>query len=96
MFPFDDDPHTACIVCRHVLNKEEAITYITHNEDGMWQFLCDKEHSMDDARIVSLEEVYALDPSIGEVADMPCGCFFIFKLLFCKWVVSSNLLQAML
>lgn len=54
MFPFDDDPHTACIVCRHVLNKEEAITYITHDEDGMWQFICDKEHSMDDARIVSL------------------------------------------
>ena len=75
-FPFDDDPHTACIVCNHVLKKEGAITYITHDEDGMWQFLCDKEHSMDDARIVSLEEVYALDPSIGEVTDMPCGCFF--------------------
>ena len=48
MFPFDDNPHTACIVCRHVLNKEEAIAYITHDEDGMWRFLFDKEHSMDD------------------------------------------------
>ncbi|CUO92249.1 Uncharacterised protein [Catenibacterium mitsuokai] len=36
MFPFDDDPHTACIVCRHVLSKEEAIAYITHDEDGMY------------------------------------------------------------
>ena len=44
----------------------------------MWQFLCGKEHTTDDARIVSLEEVYALDPSIGEVADMPCG-FYIKK-----------------
>ena len=74
-FPFDDNPHTACIVCNNVLNKEEAITYITHDEGRMWQFLCDKEHSMDDARIASLEEAYALDPSIGEVADMPCGCY---------------------
>ena len=41
----------------------------------MWQFLCDKEHAMDDARIVALEEVYALGPSIGEVADMPCGYY---------------------
>lgn len=49
MFPFDDNPHTACIVCRHVLNKEGAITYITHDEDGMWQFLCSKEHTTDDA-----------------------------------------------
>ena len=61
MFPFNDDPRTACIVCNHVLNKEEPITYITHDEDGMWQFLCGKEHTTDDARIVSLEEVYALD-----------------------------------
>lgn len=38
MFPFNDDPHTACIVCSHVLNKEEPITYISHDEDGMWQF----------------------------------------------------------
>lgn len=28
MFPFNDDPRTACIVCNHVLNKEEPITYI--------------------------------------------------------------------
>lgn len=44
----------------------------------MWQFLCGKEHTTDDARIVSLEEVCALDPSIDEVADMPCG-FYINK-----------------
>lgn len=75
MFPFDDDPHTACIVCSHVLDNNEPITCISHDEDGMWQFLCGKEHTMNDARIVSLEEVYALDPTIGEVADMPCGCY---------------------
>ena len=51
MFPFNDDPRTACIVCNHVLNKEEPITYISHDEDGMWQFLCGKEHTTDDARI---------------------------------------------
>ena len=75
MFPFDDDPHTACIICSHVLDNNEPITCISHDEDGMWQFLCGKEHTMNDARIVSLEEVYALDPTIGEVADMPCDCY---------------------
>ena len=75
MFPFDDDSHTACIVCSHVLDNNEPITCISHDEDGMWQFLCGKEHTMNDAGIVSLEEVYALDPTIGEVADMPCGCY---------------------
>ena len=58
-----------------MLNKEEPINYISHDEDGMWQFLCSKEHTIDDARIVSLEEVYALDLTIGEVADMPFCCY---------------------
>lgn len=71
----DDDSCIACIICSNVISIEEPITCNSHDEDGMWQFLCDKKHSMDDTRIVSLEEVYALDPSISEVANMPCGCY---------------------
>ena len=75
-FPFKDKPNTACIVCKHILNKEKAITYVSHDaDDGMWQFLCDEEHSENDARIVSLYSVYMLDESVGQVADMPCGCY---------------------
>lgn len=49
-FPFEDAPNTACIVCRHVMDKEKAITYISHDaDDGMWQFLCDEEHAEEDA-----------------------------------------------
>lgn len=86
MFPFDDNPHTACIVCSHVLDNNEPITYISHDEDCMWYFLCDKVHTTDDARIVSLEEVYALDSSIKEVADMPCGCYINKKLSEASYV----------
>ena len=75
-FPFEDAPNTACIVCRHVLDKEKAITYISHDaDDGMWQFLCGGEHTEADARIVSLYFAYMLDQTIGQVADMPCGCY---------------------
>ena len=75
-FPFADDPDTACIVCRHVLDKEKKITYVSHDtDDGMWQFLCGESHSEDDARLVSLYSVYMMDESVGQIADMPCGCF---------------------
>lgn len=51
-------------------------TYISHDaDDGMCQFLCDGEHSEEDARIVSLYSAYMLDKTIGQVADMPCGCY---------------------
>ena len=57
-----------------MLNGDEPILYISHDEDdGMWQFLCGKLHETDDARIVSLKEVFDLDNSVGALKDMPCG-----------------------
>ena len=80
-FPFEDAPNTACIVCRHVMDKEKAITYISHDaDDGMWQFLCDEEHAEEDAQIISLYSAYMMDQSIGQVFDMPCGCYIQRKM----------------
>jgi hypothetical protein len=39
----------------------------------MWQFLCGREHETEDARLVSLESIFEIDNSVGELADMPCG-----------------------
>lgn len=75
-YPFMDKPNTACIICRHVLEEHKKITYISHDvDDGMWQFLCNCNHSDEDARVVSLFSVFKLDESVGQVVDMPCGCY---------------------
>ena len=39
-FPFSDAPNTACFTCRHVLEENRPIRYVSHDEDGYWQFLC--------------------------------------------------------
>lgn len=39
-FPFSDTPNTACFTCRHVLEENRPIRYVSHDEDGYWQFLC--------------------------------------------------------
>lgn len=79
-FPFADAPNTACIVCKHVMDQERAIKYISHDaKDGMWQFLCDGEHTEEDARVVSLYSVYRSDPSIGQVTDMPAAVIYSEK-----------------
>lgn len=74
-FPFDDKPNTVVIICDHILNEKEPILFVSHDEDGMWQFLCGKSHTTADAGIISLEEVYALDSSIKGIAHMPCGYY---------------------
>ena len=52
----------------------EPILLVTHDaDDGMWQFLTGGPVQMADAMLVSLRELYRLDPSIGELADLPLG-----------------------
>ena len=73
-FAFKDEPETACIVCQHVLDGKNPITLISHDEeDGMWQFLCSEDHTLEDVRLISLAEACKLDESINQVADLPCG-----------------------
>lgn len=73
-FAFKDAPDTACIVCQHVMDGKNPITFISHDEeDGMWQFLCSEDHNLEDIRLISLAEACKLDESINQVADLPCG-----------------------
>ncbi|TGL35569.1 hypothetical protein EHQ52_13085 [Leptospira koniambonensis] len=63
-----------CITTDRILAGRKKILSIWHDEeDGMWQFLDDMELSEEDAEIVSLEEMWQLDPSVGDIADLPLG-----------------------
>ena len=74
-FPFEDQPNTACIVCRHILSRERPVLYASHDaEDGMWQFMCGGDHSFpEDAGVIGLSEILDLDTAIAAIAKIPCG-----------------------
>jgi hypothetical protein len=40
---FVDDPHTNSHLSKTVFDKEESVTYVSHDADGSWQFLGDKD-----------------------------------------------------
>lgn len=73
-YPFHDTPDTAVITCCHIIEDGEPILYISHDDDGMWQFLCGKTHDTDDARVVSLLDIFSTDNSVGELCELPQGC----------------------
>jgi hypothetical protein len=50
-----------------------VITRVFHEADGDWQFLTGADVSPDDAQLVHLSHVMALDPTLDEVADLPMG-----------------------
>ena len=73
-WPFSDPENVAVMTVRQVTHGGRPILLVSHDaDDGMWQFLTGGPIAMADAMIVSLGEVYAIDPTIGKLADMPPG-----------------------
>jgi hypothetical protein len=73
-WPFDDPENVATMTVRQITHGGQPILMVSHDaEDGMWQFLTGGPVDMADAMIVSLREVYRIDPSIAELADLPLG-----------------------
>lgn len=72
MKKFEDDLNTAVITTKYVVDRQSPILYIFHFEDGSWQFSGPEENLPDeDYRVVSLDEIIKIDPSVLEVADLP-------------------------
>ncbi len=73
-FWFRDNSKTASITCVHILEENAPILYVSHDkEDGMWQFLCGKQHDISEARMISLREAYALDDTLPPCKKLPKG-----------------------
>ena len=89
-FPFQDSPDTATIICRHIVHGGAAILYVSHDEDGTWQFMCGGTHETEDAMVVSLKEAYDIDHSIGDLTAMPCGYYAERKTQDSEWVISKE------
>jgi hypothetical protein len=73
-WPFDKARNCAAFTMRQVLDGTEPILLVGHDaDDHGWQFIGSSDASVPDARIVALEEMVNLDPSVLEVADLPPG-----------------------
>ena len=60
------------ITTRFVLEDKSPILYVFHYEDGYWQFSGPEENLQDqDYKVIALEEIINIDPTVLEVADLP-------------------------
>ena len=75
-WPFTDPEETEVITLERILQGRSSVLLVTHDEeDGAWQFL-DGEHVFeDDGAVVCLGEMVQLDPSLGELGDLPVGWY---------------------
>ena len=73
-WPFSDAENTAVFTSRQVLEEGAPILRVTHDaDDGSWQFHTSGTPRIRDARIIALSEALDIEPSIGQLADLPMG-----------------------
>lgn len=90
-FPFSEPENTAVITCCHFIDNDADILYASHDaEDGMWQFLCGGAHIQEQARVVAMNEIFTLDNTVSELANMPCGYIAERKIKHSKWQIKKK------
>jgi len=74
-WPFTDPMNVAVFTTTRVMRLRQPILHVSHDdEDGAWQFHTGAAQvSTADMMIVALEEMVEHDPTISELADLPCG-----------------------
>jgi hypothetical protein len=73
-WPFADPENVATMTVRQITQGGQPILLVSRDaEDGTWQFLTGGPVETADAVLVSLREVYRIDPSVAELADLPLG-----------------------
>lgn len=71
-FKFQEKRNLGVYTTTQVL-EGEPILYVYHNEDGDWQFHSSEEPNIDDAKLVCLEEITKIDPSVNEIYFLQYG-----------------------
>jgi hypothetical protein len=87
---FDPPFDTAVFTTKFVLDDNKTITFVCHElEDGAWQFLSDDffEDFKEVAKIVGIQEIFEIDSSLLEIADLPPGFYATRKDKFDSWTI---------
>jgi hypothetical protein len=73
---FPDAPHTRAFLSKTVHEKQEQITYVSHNaEDDTWEFLGDLMAGGGGPVISCLHHPIDDDPTLEELFDLPLGWY---------------------
>lgn len=71
-FKFKEKRNLGVYTTKQVLDGE-PILYVCHNQDGDWQFHSSENPNIDDAKLVCLEEITKIDPSVNEIYFLQYG-----------------------
>lgn len=88
---FKEDGNTAVYTTIHVMKEGAAITLVSHELDGDWQFMGDDtiEDFTKVGMLVALDEIVKLDKSVLELTDLPIGYRATRRGRKDKWIIEK-------
>lgn len=88
---FRESLNTACFTTKFVMREGSDIIYVSHDDDGYWQFHGD-ENAEDEsiAMIVSLGEIIKRDSSVLQVSHMEMGYEAFRKGRNDSWIIQES------
>lgn len=72
-WPFASPQNALAISTKPVFRGGHPILLVSHDDDGIWQILCDTTTEEGDCLVVCLGCCFERDPTIGELANLPSG-----------------------
>ena len=87
-FKFLEERDVRTFTTKQVL-EGQPISYVFHNEQGDWQFMSDSKPNAKDARIVCLEDITRLDPTVNDIYFLPFGWYAWRNSKAEKWVTEK-------
>jgi hypothetical protein len=90
-WPFDEPKNVAVLTTTGIIQNQEAILYVSHDDDdGAWEFFPSPSVPIDCVILVALHRVFALDKSLMSLADLPLGWVAKRKNINEAWVRSKK------
>ncbi len=83
------DRERAAFICSHVLKQERPVLLVSR-ADGDWQFLCGDVHPADSGHVVGADHLFARDPRLLELLDLPTDWFAERESVDSPWVRSFS------
>ncbi|RKE57294.1 hypothetical protein [Sphingobacterium detergens] len=76
LIKYFSDPNKAVLTTSFVLDRTDQITRVYHHlEDSMWEFISNREVGESDYKVISIEEILAIDKTLLSLSDMEPGLF---------------------
>lgn len=88
---FKENKNTMVLTTKGIVyNKNDILTVYHDEEDGMWQFLDNDFTEIDNAILISLEEVLEIDYTLNEIYDLKLGWVAWRESRNDKWKVQKS------